>query len=247
MILVASLFLTLGVVDLIRWSPDSASPRRLTLGLITGGATAVSLAAIIGTDLRGALMVIAAGIGSAVIWVVADSAPRIKRGGTTALAAIVLLQIGVLVAIPYAPPVEGPLGQWYSSLALTALKDVPVVQAITALGGSLFLLSTGNRIVRLILSVAGTPPVSGEANLKGGRLLGPLERTFILWLALAGDLSAAAIVIAAKGVLRLPEIRTAKQEKKGGADTITEYFLVGTFSSWLLAVGVAGLVFLSGG
>ena len=36
--------------------------------------------------------------------------------------------------------------------------------------------------------------------------LGPLERLFILGLGLAGNLTAAAIVVAAKGLLRFPEL-----------------------------------------
>jgi hypothetical protein len=87
---------------------------------------------------------------------------------------------------------------------------------------------------------------------------------------LAGDLTAAAVVIAATGVLRLPEIRSSQgataptasapgapsgaapagadggdEEPQGEPDTVAEYFLVGTFTSWLLALVVAGLVGLA--
>lgn len=158
---------------------------------------------------------------------------------------LALTAAAVLVALPASPGVGEPLAAWFDSLPLPGLRDVSVEQALVAIAGAAFLLGTANRIVRLVLGVAGAPALEGEETLKGGRWLGPLERIFLLALALAGDLTAAAIVIAAKGVLRLPEIRTARDEKKGSSDVVTEYFLVGTFVSWLLAVGVAGFISLA--
>jgi hypothetical protein len=67
--------------------------------------------------------------------------------------------------------------------------------------------------------------------LKGGRILGPLERSFIFAMGLSGHFSALAAVIAAKGVLRFPEISHANDE-----GNTAEYVLVGSFVSWLLAL-----------
>ena len=75
---------------------------------------------------------------------------------------------------------------------------------------------------------------------EGGRLLGPMERLVILGLGLAGDYTAAGIVVAAKGLLRFPELQAARKEPTIAA--VTEYFLVGSFTSWLLALGGIGLV-----
>lgn len=247
MSLVAALLLTLGVVDLVRWSPEAAPGHRTGVALGCGAAAALGLALLaVGGRSAGAVAgVTAAGVVPALVWVVAD-APRLRHRGSTPLAAIAVLAVAVLALVPVAPPVTGPLERWYAGLDLPGLRGVPVVQALTAVAAGVFALATTNRVVRLVLAAAGTPPRSGEANLRGGRLLGPLERTFILALALAGDLTAAAVVIAAKGVLRLPEIRSAREERRGGADVVTEYFLVGTFTSWLLAVALAGLVHLAG-
>ena len=60
-------------------------------------------------------------------------------------------------------------------------------------------LSTGNVIVRLVLAATGTtnprygsePDPDPELRLKGGRLLGPMERVFIVGLGLSGHLTAA--------------------------------------------------------
>ena len=79
-----------------------------------------------------------------------------------------------------------------------------------------------------------------ERRLKGGRLLGPLERIFILGLGLAGNLTAAAIVVAAKGLLRWPELSSPTEQDR--VHRLTDYFLVGSFVSWLVAL--AGLVLL---
>ncbi|OBI03999.1 hypothetical protein [Mycobacterium scrofulaceum] len=48
---------------------------------------------------------------------------------------------------------------------------------------------------------------------------------------------------AAKGIIRFPEL-TAQKGRDGevGIDEVTEYFLVGSFTSWLLALGGIGLV-----
>ena len=251
MSLVAALLLALGVTDLVRWSPEATPAARTALAVAMGAASAVGLA-LLAAPADGAadgaaatLAVAAVGVLGVLVWVAADSAP-LRASGRTPLAAVAAMAVAVLALAPAAPPVGGPLQRWYQGLDLPGLAGVGVEAALAAVAGALFLLASANRVVRLVLSSAGTPPVSGEATLRGGRLLGPLERTFILALALAGDLTAAAVVIAAKGVLRLPEIRSAKAEKRGGADVVTEYFLVGTFTSWLLAVAVAGLVRLAG-
>jgi hypothetical protein len=75
--------------------------------------------------------------------------------------------------------------------------------------------------------------------LKGGRLLGPMERLLILGLGLAGQLAAATAVVAAKSIIRFPEINAQKAQENGtiGIDEVTEYFLVGSFASWIVALG----------
>jgi hypothetical protein len=108
------------------------------------------------------------------------------------------------------------------------------------------LLATSNRIVRLVLEASGTSAETGESTLKGGRLLGPMERLLVATMAIAGDLTAAGIVIAAKGLIRLPEIRTSAEHSAGKGDVVTEYFLVGTLTSLLLAGGVAAVVLAAG-
>ena len=73
----------------------------------------------------------------------------------------------------------------------------------------------------------------GEASLRGGRWIGPLERLLIIVLAGADAQVAIAAVVAAKGVIRFPEISQDSSGEKA------EEFLIGSVSSWILAALVA--------
>jgi hypothetical protein len=46
-------------------------------------------------------------------------------------------------------------------------------------------------------------------------------------------------VVAAKSIIRFPEINAQKARENGGIgiDEVTEYFLVGSFASWIVALG----------
>ena len=126
---------------------------------------------------------------------------------------------------------------------------VPAVGAVVVL----FLMETGNRITRSVLSLAGRPlarqttrPRSevapgddDELELKGGRFIGPMERILVLGLALAGAEGIIGALMAAKGIVRFPEI-SADRERGGRA----EEFLVGSLTSWGLAAGGVLLLWL---
>jgi len=142
----------------------------------------------------------------------------------------------------------GPLGRWLEQVPLPVLHDLDADGLLLLAAVVLLQLSTGNVLVRLVLAATGTitPDSHGasqgpERRLKGGRLLGPLERLFILGLGLAGNLTAAAIVVAAKGLLRWPELSSPSEQRE--VHRLTEYFLVGSFVSWLVAL--SGLVLLA--
>ena len=111
------------------------------------------------------------------------------------------------------------------------------------IGVVLLQLVTGNQLVRLVLGSVGAVKPAGEPQpsdrLKGGRLLGPMERLLILGLGLGGQLAVATAVVAAKSIIRFPEINAQKARENGGIgiDEVTEYFLVGSFASWIVALG----------
>ena len=69
-----------------------------------------------------------------------------------------------------------------------------------------------------------------EGSMRGGRWIGPLERILMLLLASVEAPAAIAAIVAAKGVIRFPEISQDKAGQKA------EEFLIGSFVSWILAV-----------
>ncbi len=92
--------------------------------------------------------------------------------------------------------------------------------------------SAKKRLKKTAEAAQATTVASGGSRpgLKGGRLIGPLERVLILVLAFTGMFTVIAAVIAAKGVVRFPEIAGDK-----GEGSKAEEFLVGTLTSCALA------------
>ena len=139
-----------------------------------------------------------------------------------------------------APEAAGPLGRWLDSMSLPAAEGLSADRFLLVLGAFGIQMATGNVLVRLVLKSTGTinPRKDGgmpPTQLKGGRLLGPLERVFILALALGGQVTAASVVVAAKGLLRFPELSSRHEQQT--VHEMTEYFLLGSFVSWLVALG----------
>lgn len=224
----------------------------LLLGLAAGPAGTVETVATV---------LVAAGV---VVW-----GRSVTWGFGTGRAWVPLTLLGALVvaalaASSWGTTVGGPLGQWWQGLDWPTAGTDPT-RALLVLGAGLFQLSSGNVVVRLVLQASGTTaprlpageatgpttgPVPGPATgasgdgddvaLKGGRLLGPMERLLIFGLGLTGNLVAASIVVAAKGLLRFPELQSRRDQAQ--IHRITEYFLVGSFISWLVALGAVALV-----
>lgn len=154
----------------------------------------------------------------------------------------------LLLVAHQAGEVGGWFARWVHSTPLPVLSDRDPEQVLLLLAVVVAQMSTGNVIVRLVLAATGTvnPGKGPDATntLKGGRLLGPMERIFIVGLGVAGHATAASIVIAAKGLLRWPELQARRDASTGPSiDDVTEYFLVGSFVSWLWAL--SGLVLLA--
>jgi len=71
-------------------------------------------------------------------------------------------------------------------------------------------------------------PVPPKESQKGaGRMIGYLERIIVFFLLLNGQLAAIGFVIAAKSIIRFPEIREQAQKER----TQAEYYLIGTLLS----------------
>ncbi|MBO9044176.1 hypothetical protein [Curtobacterium flaccumfaciens] len=81
-------------------------------------------------------------------------------------------------------------------------------------------------------------PGDRTVTLKGGRMIGPIERLLLAGFSLAGAFPVVAALIAAKGIVRFPEIR---RETTGYQ---AEYFLIGSLVSWAMAFAAAGMCWL---
>ena len=187
-----------------------------------------------------ALLVIAAVVlvwGLTVTWGFGHPGPKAAR---LPLAVFLAALVGAIACSGLAPSAAGPLARWLESLAIADLSTVSADRFLLLVGAFAIQLSTGNVLVRLVLKATGTinPRSDGgmpPTQLKGGRLLGPLERVFILALALGGQVTAASVVVAAKGLLRFPELSSRHEQQT--VHEMTEYFLLGSFASWLVALG----------
>jgi hypothetical protein len=226
------------------------------------GRSATAAAFVIGT----AVFVLGA-LGTGVDWwwwiVAAALVAAWLRSTRQAAGGWVLVGAAVVVAaaIVFSPALAAPSGvivDWYSALPYALASSVPFEAFALAVGGTAFLFETSNVIVRSLLRralVAGPDPTTAVeprrrfrrravvtapptvAPLRGGRIIGPLERVFLLALVLVGAYPAIAALIAAKGIIRFPEI---SKDDVGGSKA--EYFLVGSFASWALVLLIAVLV-----
>ncbi len=242
----ALLLIGLGIADLLH----SARPVKVAPECL--GAAAVVVLGLV-SDLTAARDLVALGVIAAVV-VTWGQTVRHGFGRDRAWLPLAVLGASLTAAVAFSPlanPGGGEAQRWLDENPFGVLAGLEVDRALLLLGVLLVQLSTGNVIVRLVLRATGTvDPARGASHdatrtLKGGRLLGPMERLVIVGLGIAGNLTAASVVIAAKGLLRFPELQSKRDDpSEPSIDEVTEYFLVGSFVSWLVSLG--SLVLLAG-
>jgi hypothetical protein len=252
MIGVATLILAIGVADLVRTATSARSRSRTTLSMLVG--LGIGLLAWLWLDhpSQGGwawLMGAAALIG----WIWLSRAAVSRTGHPTTVAAFALgaaasLFVG-LASMVLAGDVAGTWPRHHLSWTDSPFSDPDRALLVTAL--LIAQLSTANIVVRMTLSAAGVPAESNENTVKGGRWLGPMERIFILGFGAAGEFTAASAVVAAKALLRLPEVNAGDDDadKPGARARLaehSEYLLLGSFASWLFAAASIGLTLVYG-
>jgi hypothetical protein len=237
----AVFLIAVGTADVIRRLTD-----RTWVPAVVAPVLVAATAAMAGLWRLGDVVLLVIAALASVAWVVLCA--RAERTGEREVGPLMVFgaAVGVLILLSgWGSDVAGLAARWPSWVGLTIAGD----RLLMVVGVVLLQLVTGNQLVRLVLSSVGAVKPAGEPQpsdrLKGGRLLGPMERTLILGLGLAGQLAAATAVVAAKSIIRFPEINAQKARENGGIgiDEVTEYFLVGSFASWMLALG--GLVLAS--
>ena len=242
MIVTALILIAIGTADLIR---QFVVPRWRRLGLAIAGVAVIVLSVFAGAWPAG---VLAVALAAAWVWLLPNhSAARARFWPAIGLAAI----CGGFVAVLGSRHDAGLLGGVWSFPS--PLGTLSLDKALLTVGVVLFLLESANIIVRTALSdemtmdAPATPSAhtEGEAStvlaqpkktLKGGRLIGPLERVLVFTLTLSGIYTILAAILAAKGIVRFPEI------SRDGDGNRAEYFLVGSMVSWVIALAAAFLV-----
>ncbi|RIX31266.1 hypothetical protein [Amnibacterium setariae] len=133
------------------------------------------------------------------------------------------------------------------TLVVAAVLPEPapaVVVAIAALAALVIAVTGGSPVVRLLLDrttfdeqegVHGGIVVGERELLRGGEVIGLLERLAVAGAIMTGFPEALAVIIAIKGVGRFTEL-------ENGA--VRERFIVGTLGSWIWAAAAAGVVLL---
>lgn len=225
MIAAAIVIAAVALGDLVRPHGPPVTARSLVLSIAAGSATASLVVWGTGSPWWMAAVAVAVQAG----WVLTSAeTSRLPWG-------IPLVGLGLAVIAALAAPAldidhDAWLVHWFRASELPALHGVTVESFLLGAACAAFLVSSANIIVRIALRLAGDEIAQTEQKLRGGRLLGPMERLFVFFLALGGNYVALAAVVAAKGILRFPEI--SRHDPHGYK---AEYVLVGSFVSWAVA------------
>jgi hypothetical protein len=234
----AVMLIAMGVADVSRRVTERAWVAAMLAPAVVAGC-----AALAGLWRLGDILLLIFAAVASVGWVILCA--RAERTGEREVTPLVVfgVAVGLLILLSgWDSDVTGLVQRWSTWVGLQLDPD----RLLMVVGVVLLQFVTGNQLVRLVLGLVGAVKPEGQPQpsdrLKGGRLLGPMERVLILGLGLAGQLAAATAVVAAKSIIRFPEINAQKARENGGIgiDEVTEYFLVGSFASWIVALG--GLV-----
>lgn len=245
----------LAVGDLVAAPGGHPGPRART---VAGVAAAVVVAAVLAAGVGFAAPVVAALVAAVAVssglwlWVRSPATWSARRGMTGAVAATaVFLAMAAASGVWPAAP-GGLVAAWQEGLPFTRLAAADPERLLAAAAVAMALTATGNGLVRLGLTGLDPASMGGEQRVKGGRLIGPVERLFIFGFVLTGQATAAALVISAKTLLRFPQLRwdrpvtgqAAHDDQARQADeAVAEYLVCGSLLSWSVAVvGVLLLV-----
>lgn len=248
------LLLALGVADAVAGGLPGHPPVRTWAGILGGTVAAGLVATTAGTGTAAVGWALATGAVAAG-WLrlrAGDRLPEVRAWA--ALGLLALAATAALVAGSATPArTDSPLGRVLGGLDVPALAGATPAALVLLLGAAVAMGATGNAVVRTVLVLAGPDVARSRSRLRGGRLIGPLERYLILGLALAGQPTAASLVVAAKSVLRFPELASAARRDEardaaGGpatldrVDAVTEYVLIGSLVSWAVALAPVALL-----
>jgi len=239
---------SVGLADLVAGLSGEPRTGPRLAGAIVAGTTAPALLCVLAGASAGTAVVLPLVTGvTAAIWLALRlGAPSISAVRALAALGFVVASFVVVSLLGSAAvanfETESVLERGIGQLPFPLVSGASLEQALFVSGVLVMLFATSNAIVRLVLTAMGTRFSNAEQRLRGGRVIGPLERVLIFGLGLAGQATAAALVIGAKGLLRYPELNNLRGEQGAGGssarpiDVVTEYLLIGSLTSWLLAL-----------
>lgn len=244
---VGAWLLAVGLADLI--AGLSGLPGRRTRAAVAAAPPAALVTALAGgLSPRAAVAVALLAGASAWPWLAARRPAdwSVRRATLTLASAGAVTGLMVASAAWWPQADGGALARWLTRLPYPLLAAIPGDRFVLGAGAATALLASGNAVVRLVLAASGARTRAAEQQLRGGRVLGPLERLLILAFAVSGQLTAAAFLVTAKGLLRFPElVRSSRVDSPRGVltlDVVTEYLLLGSLASWALALAPAVLL-----
>lgn len=248
MVALGLLLLALGTSDAVSAGLVGHPPRRRWAGPVVG----VAVAAVAGLAVGAHLVGLSAAVALTVLTVGLWTYLRARRDSDipAAWAGLAVLIIATMSALVV--PVSasgGAVARLLQGSDADAIRSLDAGMALLGAGVLAALGATANATVRLVLVLAGPEVLRSRGRLRGGRLIGPLERYLILGLVVAGSPTAAGLVVAAKSVLRFPELASSARDATptvvtdapavdalDRVDAVTEYVLIGSLVSWSLAL-----------
>jgi hypothetical protein len=223
LILLAALLLAIGLADFARPQDRPVDRPAFVRASVVGALVAVLAVWGTGIDWWWAPI----GIAVIVAWV---ASTPVDQAYPWPIVGLGLAVAAILAGNAHLPGPDGWLTKWYASLELQPLHGISFDRFALTIGCLVFLVESANIVVRMVLAGTDAGVMASEQTLKGGRVLGPIERIFIFAMALSGQYAALTAVVAAKGILRFPEISRDVAGRKA------EYVLVGSFVSWAVAL-----------
>lgn len=257
MIPFAIVVFSVGMADLVAgFSGRPTRFLRCSFAWIVGVGAAIGTACALDFDTDAMLILGSIVAAFLLFWLLIRATDELRVGrGAVAFWAILLVFAGLIATDSQWPPSDGGrLSEWIANVPIAGFgTDSERVIVCAAL--VMFLLATANGVVRLILAMSSEDepqdddpdnresPIDEQHRLRGGRMIGPVERLLIFGFVVAGQVTAAVFVVSAKALLRFPEVnRESPQEGPQEIHRLNEYLVVGSLGSWALAFVAAALL-----
>lgn len=250
MIVAGLLLLSVGAADVAR----QYTPRSRRWVPLAALVTVAVIVVVVGT-LSDALIAALLAVAVAAAWIWSMPSGSTPRAGLWPVAVLLVLCGGFIAALGE----RASAGVLTVVRLRTPFGDVGVDRIVLTVGAVLFLIESANVIVRAVLDASNVPsagrvpgggahPATAEGEpsdtaitvpltfapaMKGGRVIGPVERLLVFALTLTAAYPLLAAVLAAKGIVRFPEI------SRDSAGAQAEYFLIGSLVSWGVALAAA--------